>query len=120
MRPKSAMAREGANINMPLERSAGDGAFLRALEIAVGAIDRFSASALVLAMGLDASEENPFGGLKVTADGFSRIGEMVGNMGLPTVLVQECGYVYPSLGANLIRLLQGFEKTQTALGVGAI
>ncbi|RUU90428.1 histone deacetylase family protein [Mesorhizobium sp. M7A.F.Ca.MR.176.00.0.0] len=111
---------EGANINIPLERGSGDDAFLRALEIAIGVIDRFSASALILAMGLDASEEDPFGGLKVTGGGFSRIGEMVGRAGLPTVLVQEGGYVYPSLGANLIRLLHGFEKTQAALGVRAI
>jgi acetoin utilization deacetylase AcuC-like enzyme len=102
-------AGEGANINLPLERGANDRAFLKALRLALDAISRFAPSALVLAMGLDASEEDPFGGLKVTGEGFSEIGCAVGEINLPTVLVQEGGYVYPSLGRNLIRLLEGFE-----------
>jgi acetoin utilization deacetylase AcuC-like enzyme len=66
----------------------------------------------VLALGLDASEHDPLAALKVTTPGFKRIGEAVARMGLPTVLVQEGGYLSDILGANLTSTLAGFESAR--------
>lgn len=99
----------GCNLNIPIERASGDEVFLKALDQALAAISGFSPSALVLALGLDASEADPFGGLRVTTSGFSRIGGMIGGAGFPMVLVQEGGYVCPSLGDNLTAILNGIE-----------
>jgi acetoin utilization deacetylase AcuC-like enzyme len=46
-------------------------------------------------------------GLKVTFDGFRRAGAMIARTGLPTVLVQEGGYLSPDLTTSLVAYLAG-------------
>ena len=70
------------------------------------------AGALVVALGLDASEHDPLAGLAVTTNGFHRIGAAIARLGLPTVLVQEGGYLSDILGANLTAVLAGFEEAR--------
>ena len=98
----------GYNFNLPLPRKSADAAFLEALEVAFQRIRAFSPDALVVALGLDAFEGDPFGGLSVTTPGFSRIGEAIASLGLPTVIVQEGGYLCDELGDNLTAFLTGF------------
>ncbi|CCV13379.1 hypothetical protein MESS4_550052 [Mesorhizobium sp. STM 4661] len=68
----------------------------------------FAPEALVVALGLGAFEGDPFGGLSVTTPGFSRIGEAIARLGLPTVIVQERDYLCEELGDNLTAFLTGF------------
>jgi acetoin utilization deacetylase AcuC-like enzyme len=101
----------GYNLNLPLPRKTGDEGFLAALETAIGRLQSFAPDALVVALGLDAHESDPFAGLSVTTRGFSAIAARIGAMKLPTVLVQEGGYLNEALGANLESFLSGFQKT---------
>lgn len=98
----------GANLNLPLERKSGDGIFLEALAAAIRRIEAFAPDALVVALGLDAFEDDPFGGLSVTTPGFARIGEAIAAMRMPTVVVQEGGYLCDALSDNLTSFLTGF------------
>ena len=98
----------GYNLNLPLPRKAADAAFLDALTAACRRIEACAPEALVVALGLDAFEGDPFGGLSVTTPGFSRIGRAIAGLGLPTVVVQEGGYLCDALGANLTAFLTGF------------
>jgi len=98
----------GYNLNLPLPRKSADAAFLEALETAFRRIRAFEPEALVVALGLDAFEGDPFGGLSVSTPGFSRIGEAIAGLGLPTVIVQEGGYLCDELGDNLTAFLTGF------------
>ncbi|ESY83041.1 acetylpolyamine aminohydrolase [Mesorhizobium sp. LNHC221B00] len=98
----------GYNFNLQLPRKSADAAFLETLEIAFQRIRAFSPDALVVALGLDAFEGDPFGGLSVTTPGFSRIGEAIARLGLPSVIVQEGGYLCDALGDNLTAFLTGF------------
>lgn len=100
---------EGANLNLPLERGTGDDGFLAALAVALDRVASFGVDTLVLALGLDAFEGDPFGGLRVSTQGFRRIGREVAGTGLPLVVVQEGGYLCPELGANLEAVLTGLE-----------
>ncbi|MER8897242.1 histone deacetylase family protein [Mesorhizobium sp. M0676] len=102
----------GYNFNLPLPRKSADAAFLEALEVAFQRIHAFSPDALVVALGLDAFEGDPFGGLSVTTPGFARIGEAIAKLGLPTVIVQEGGYLCDELGDNLTAFLTGFGGKQ--------
>ncbi len=102
----------GYNLNLPLPRKSGDAAFLEALATAFRRIRAFAPEALVVALGLDAFEGDPFGGLSVTTPGFSRIGEAIAGLGLPTVIVQEGGYLCDALGDNLTAFLTGFGGKQ--------
>lgn len=98
----------GANLNLPLPRGTGDEGFMAALATAMDAITAWGADSLVLALGLDAYEGDPFAGLGVTTAGFARIGQAVAEMGLPTVIIQEGGYLCPELGENLKAVLGRF------------
>jgi acetoin utilization deacetylase AcuC-like enzyme len=98
----------GANLNLPLARGTGDDGFMQALARAIEKIHDWGADTLVLALGLDAFEGDPFAGLGVTTAGFARIGRAVAAMGLPTVVVQEGGYICPELGDNLEAVLRAW------------
>ena len=98
----------GYNLNLPLARKSGDEEFLAALDRGLQRIHAFAPEALVVALGLDAFEGDPFGGLSVTRPGFARIAEPIARLGLPTVIVQEGGYLCDALSDNLTSFLTGF------------
>lgn len=99
----------GANLNLPLPLGSGDDVFLAALDVGLARVRSFGAEALVIALGLDAFAGDPFAGLAVTEGGFRRIASKLATLQLPTVLVQEGGYLCPELGQNLVAFLEGFE-----------
>ncbi len=104
----------GYNLNLPLPRGTGDDGYLIALEQAAERVAAFRPDALVVALGLDAHEGDPFQGLKITTPGFQRIGAFIRALGYPTLLVQEGGYLNDALGANLAAFLKGAEAPPVA------
>jgi acetoin utilization deacetylase AcuC-like enzyme len=103
----------GYNHNFPLPLGSGNKAFLSELDAALAVIAAYAPGALVLACGLDASGDDPFGGLAVTPEGFADIGRKIGLIGLPTVIVQEGGYVSATLAENLYQLITAFAETHS-------
>lgn len=101
-------AGEGANLNLCLPRGSADAPFLLELDHALKAISLWGADTLVLALGLDAFVGDPFAGLAVTTQGFGQIGKRIAGLNLPTVIVQEGGYLCPELGENLAAVLHAF------------
>ena len=99
----------GANLNLPLPRGTDDAAWMAALEVALARVTAFGADVLVVALGLDAHEGDPFQGFAVTTPGFRRIGAALAALGLPLVLVQEGGYLSEALGENLTAVLEGVK-----------
>lgn len=102
----------GYNLNLPLPRKTGDEGFLEALDAGITRVRAFAPEALVVALGLDAFEGDPFGGLSVTTPGFARIGAAIATLKLPTVIVQEGGYLCDALADNLTSFLIGFGGKQ--------
>jgi len=101
---------EGFNANFPLARGSKDDVFLGALDQALSRIDVYDPGALVIALGLDASEHDPFGGLSISTKGFELIGAAIARAGRrPTVILQEGGYLCDQLGDNLASFLAGFS-----------
>jgi acetoin utilization deacetylase AcuC-like enzyme len=105
---------QGFNLNLPLPLGSPDSPWLEAGDKALVRIRDFQPTALVVALGLDASESDPLQGLKVTGTGFHAMAEKIARLGLPTVLVQEGGYLGDDLGRNLVQFLAGFEKGRGA------
>lgn len=99
----------GYNLNLPLPRGTDDAAYLEALDAALARTRAFGADVIVVALGLDAHENDPFKGFRVTTPGFARIAERIAAQGLPMLIVQEGGYLQPNLGANLTSFLSGVE-----------
>jgi acetoin utilization deacetylase AcuC-like enzyme len=98
----------GANRNLPLAPGTGDERWVAAVrELAQWAN---GASALVVALGVDAAGGDPESPLEVTAAGFRAAGRALGAAGLPTVVVQEGGYDLDTIGALVHEFLTGLEE----------
>lgn len=100
---------EGANLNIPLAPGSGDAEYLDALDDALEAIRAHRSEVLVVSVGFDAHERDPLSVLKVTNDGYRRIGDAIASVKRPTVIVQEGGYGLELLGNNLVAFLGGFN-----------
>jgi acetoin utilization deacetylase AcuC-like enzyme len=103
-------AAEGFNLNFPLPIGSRDPVWLAALASGLRAIREFRPDALVVSLGFDASEHEPLNALSVTEDGFAHAGERIGELRLPTAIIQEGGYNVSLLGGLLQRFLDGFGR----------
>lgn len=100
----------GYNLNVPLPRFSEDDAYLTALAEASERIEAFAPGALVVALGLDAHRDDPLKGLSLTTGGFERMGRAIAGLGLPSVIVQEGGYLCDPFQDNLTAFLAGFQS----------
>ncbi|MGF6899766.1 histone deacetylase family protein [Paraburkholderia sp. GAS348] len=105
---------KGYNLNLPLVHGSGDPVYLQAIDDALEFCANRGVEALVVALGLDASEMDPNGALAVTTEGFRGAGRKLGSTRWPTVLIQEGGYLSAILGENLKAILDGFESARAA------
>lgn len=101
-------AGEGCNLNLPLPAGTGDNAYLDALATGLEAIQAYGADTLLISLGLDAQENDPLGILSISTDGFARIAAATAGLELPTIIIQEGGYLCDELGANLVSFLTAF------------
>ncbi|MCH2094107.1 MAG: histone deacetylase family protein [Rhodobacteraceae bacterium] len=99
----------GCNLNLPVPFGTDDAAYMPVLDTALAAIAAFNVDVLVVSLGLDAFEGDPFQALKITTSGFCRMGERIAATGLPLLIVQEGGYLCDDLGANLSAFLTGVQ-----------
>jgi acetoin utilization deacetylase AcuC-like enzyme len=97
------------NLNLPLPVGSGDDKWLFALNQALRKIHKFKPQALVIALGLDAHEADPLKGGTVTQGGLARMAGEIASLDLPTVIVQEGGYLTEHLADNLAMFLSAFE-----------
>jgi acetoin utilization deacetylase AcuC-like enzyme len=65
-------------------------------------------AALVISLGFDALASDPARGLQLTADAFGTIGNRLGRLDLPVLLVQEGGYDLATLEQVATRFLSAF------------
>ena len=73
------------------------------------AIERFAPQALVLPMGFDTYRDDPISVLRLDFDAYRAVGERLRALALPTVIVQEGGYMVEALGPGLAALLAGLN-----------
>ena len=101
-------AGEGANLNLPMARGTDYAQWSEALEVALAAIGRFGAQALVVSLGVDTFALDPISGFVLRSDDYLRMGDRIAKLGLPTVLVFEGGYAVDAVGVNAVNVLQAF------------
>ena len=100
----------GFNLNLPLAAGSSVDAWFAALDRACERIARYGAQALVVSLGLDAFAGDPISKFALQSSDFSRLGERLGRLRLPAVLVLEGGYAAAELGVNAVNVLEGFEQ----------
>ena len=103
-----AAENDEANLNLPLAPGTGDDHWLAAVEQAA----RFAADAraLVVALGVDAAAGDPESPLEVTAAGYREAGRILGDLGVPTIVVQEGGYDLATVGPLVVETLTGLAR----------
>ncbi len=99
-----------SNRNLVLAPGTGDDGWVDAVSALADWARERGASALVVALGVDAAGGDPESPLAVTAAGFREAGRALGSLGLPTVVVQEGGYNLDTLGELVVEALTGIEE----------
>jgi acetoin utilization deacetylase AcuC-like enzyme len=100
-----ATENDDANLNLPLPPGTGDDGWLAAVRAAVAFAG--PARALVVALGVDAAAGDPESPLEVSAAGYREAGRILGELELPTVVVQEGGYDLATIGPLVVETLSG-------------
>lgn len=100
---------EGFNLNLPLPKGSAWADYGPALHRAIEAVKAFRPDVVVVSLGADAYKDDPVSAFKLESEDFTRIGEAIATLGLPTLFVMEGGYAVEALGVNIVNALQGFE-----------
>jgi acetoin utilization deacetylase AcuC-like enzyme len=108
---RGAGAGEGFNLNLPLAAGCSAAHWFDALERACLRVAEHRADALVVSLGLDTFAGDPISKFSLETDDFSRLGQRLAKLGMPTIFVLEGGYATQELGRNAVNVLEGFEQT---------
>ncbi len=97
----------GFNLNYPLPETITAEVYSKTLRKALTQIKKFAPQHLVLSLGLDTAKNDPTGTWPLRSDDFFRNGEVIGALGIPTLIVQEGGYDNRTLGTNARQFFKG-------------
>ena len=101
----------GFNINYPLDENISDEEYNKTLLKALSRIKTFRPSYLIIALGLDTAKGDPTGTWKLSHTDFEKNGRLIGELNLPTLVIQEGGYRTQTLGLNAKAFFNGFAQT---------
>lgn len=102
---------EGFNLNLPMPEKMDGPGYRKVLAKALQQIKQFHPQFLVVALGLDTSKGDPTGTWQLTTKDFETNGRLIGELGLPTLAVQEGGYRARTLGRNALAFFNGLAAT---------
>ncbi len=106
------------NINYPLNENISNEEYVETLTRAIGRIKSYKPLFLIVALGLDTAKGDPTGTWQLTPKEFEKNGRLIGELNLPTLIVQEGGYKTQTLGINAKAFFSGFAQTQYINGPG--
>jgi len=100
-------AGEGFNLNLPLPEAIDGEKYRKSLGRALRRIAEYDPVFLVVALGLDTAKGDPTGSWSLTPKDFESNARMIGELGLPVLVIQEGGYRSRTLGTNARRFFEG-------------
>ena len=101
----------GYNRNYPLPESVDDKAYMNVLQEVFKQIRDFKPAWLVVSLGFDIMRGDPTGAFVLTTQGMRQIGQQLGRLGLPTLVVQEGGYTIQNLRRGARAFFHGLGST---------
>jgi ribosomal protein S18 acetylase RimI-like enzyme len=104
----------GFNLNIPLPEHITTEQHRNAVAEGLRRIRRFAPAFLVVSAGFDTARGDPTGTWPNRARDFERLGQMLGEQGYSTLVVQEGGYRVRTLGANVRTFFDGLMTGQSA------
>jgi acetoin utilization deacetylase AcuC-like enzyme/ribosomal protein S18 acetylase RimI-like enzyme len=108
----------GYNYNIPLPEHLTPEDYLKQVEKALKRIKEYNPAYLVIALGLDTAKADPTGTWGLYAADFYKVGEAIGALNLPTLVVQEGGYRTQTLGTNARHFFSGLHKNNSVVATG--
>lgn len=100
----------GFTLNYPLPHGTAWDTYGAALADACEQVRAFHPDALVVSLGVDTYEQDPISRFRLRSEDFSRMGEHIAALGLPTLFVMEGGYAVDDIGVNAVNVLTGFDE----------
>ena len=97
----------GYNLNIPLAEKISPDEHRAAVAQGLRRVARHDPAYLVVSLGFDTAKADPTGTWANEAADFTRLGQMIGAAGYPTVIIQEGGYRVRTLGTNARHFFQG-------------
>jgi acetoin utilization deacetylase AcuC-like enzyme len=108
---QGAGAGRGFTRNWPLPAGTGDAEYLAVLRQAIETVRDYRPRFLVVSAGFDlvAGDPVPVTGFAISTAGVGEIGQQIARLALPTVIVQEGGYLLATLGQHVVAFLRAFD-----------
>ena len=100
----------GFNANFPLPAGASNEVWFAALDAALVRVKAFAPDVLIVSLGVDTYCGDPISHFKLDRPEFSRLGQALAPLAVPTLFVQEGGYATEAIGLNVLAVLQGFKQ----------
>ena len=88
-----------------------DKRYLEVLGLAQREIEAFKPAALVVSLGYDIMRGDPTGAFTLSPPGLTKVGEAIGRLGLPVLVVQEGGYLILNLSRGAAGFFAGMART---------
>jgi acetoin utilization deacetylase AcuC-like enzyme len=101
----------GFNLNYPLKEGLDTSEYRRVLAEALRKISAYRPAYLIVCFGLDTAKGDPTGTFSFSTKDFEKNGQMIGSMKIPTLVVQEGGYLNRTLGANALNFFKGLKDS---------
>lgn len=98
---------KGFTKNYPLPLTTTEAVYRKTLAKALLDIEEFGPDYLVLSAGFDTYIKDPIGKLGLDIPSYQRIGKEIATLKLPTLVIQEGGYMVDDLGDIALSLVRG-------------
>ncbi|HEY5674124.1 MAG TPA: histone deacetylase family protein [Malonomonas sp.] len=98
---------EGFNLNYALPEQLNGDQYLKHLQRALKKVAAYKPVYLILSLGLDTAKGDPTGTWSLAPKDFTAVGQAIGQLKLPTLVMQEGGYNNRSVGGNARHFFAG-------------
>lgn len=100
----------GYNLNIPLPENITNSEYKLAVDKALKKIRAFSPEFGIILIGFDTARGDPTGTWNLEKEDFKEIGQSIGSLKIPLLIVQEGGYNTRNIGSNALSFFSGLWK----------
>lgn len=100
----------GYNKNYPLDKGTNWHSYREVLKNAISEIVNYNPEYFIVSLGVDTFEGDPISHFKIRTKDYLEMGEILKSVGVSTLFVMEGGYMVDEIGANVVNVLNGYEK----------
>jgi len=104
----------GSNQNYPLPEKAGEKDYRLVFEKALGGLERFRPMFVVVSLGFDTMKGDATGSFSLEVPFMEWMGQALGQLRLPLLVVQEGGYSLPNLRRGAVAFFRGVARALAA------